>query len=288
MVDFFESPGHATKVLDELVKKFTFKGKETVFETGCELYKDVLTLLKISLNNTHLNENEIDKDVNEFFMKITELHGYFRGKKLDNESLRDDPEYKKETRVRLLKLSYCRNAIEHIKQVVWHVNHLVRISADMHDGSVPPKPLILRSHKDYFNMQNPPRPDDRKGVDKKIEQSPYEQLLTWLLGRCFDLQLRKRNDMVYQQQMVKYAGKTWGSRAWTYATLGSQRDGIEGSTVEAMVYVLTCKEENPDMWSLFVNLRSSDRIVNYLRASEDNEFPLLKPERPYLSFKNGI
>ena len=291
MVDFFESPGHAAEVLDEYVKKFTFKGclqKQTFFEKGCELYKDVLALHNISPDQKYINENEIDRDVNEFYLKITELHYYFKQKNLHDESLGDGPGYKVQTRLRLLKLSYCRNAIEHIKQVVWHVNHLIRLSDDMSDGSVPPMPSILHSQQDYFNTQNPTRPDDRKGSDKKNEHSPYEQLLRWLLGRCLVLQLRKRNDMVYQQRMVKFAGKTWGSRAWTYATLGSQRDGFEGSTVEAMVYVLTCKEENPDMWSLFVNLRSPDRIVNYLRTSEDLEFPLLKPERRYLSFLNGI
>ena len=117
--------------------------------------------------------------------------------------------------------------------------------------------------------------------------SEYEKVLMHVLDYTARLNLRKAEGLVYKERMVWCGGAAYGSHAWELVEFEVERPS-EASSIKTMVYHICRREVDYDMWRRIMQPRVVESVVKHLSEAPDLEFPFLKRDYRYISFRNGV
>lgn len=116
-----------------------------------------------------------------------------------------------------------------------------------------------------------------KFIDK-TDNTPYQNLLLYLLECCYKANYRKYGTYLYAQTISNYQGEQYRTHAWE-----------EVMTFPSFIHSCVRKETRYEQWQNFTSQRDLiGPLCKYLEQCKDPELPELTPDRHVFAFKNGL
>jgi hypothetical protein len=106
----------------------------------------------------------------------------------------------------------------------------------------------------------------------------FQSFLIYLLNNLRMKGYRKKGGNCYEQKIVVYNGKRYGTRAWEFK-----------ETIREFIYKCVNKSVNYEQWKNMLSSRDNvNHAAQYLMNSSDAEFPFLNISRYLHAYRNGI
>lgn len=159
---------------------------------------------------------------------------------------------------------------------------------------------LLHAHKNYLKALDPQidsgaptslDPFQYMPFDPLAKNNPYQELLLFVLLQMKDRGYKKFRGTCWRSIMTEFIEvdgerKRFATLAWEPAT-DEQNYPID---MEKFILMVIKKEDHFKQWQNLTtngmtNLRN---LADYLKSSNEEEFMTLRPDRDYISFKNGI
>ena len=116
-----------------------------------------------------------------------------------------------------------------------------------------------------------------KFIDK-TDNTPYQNLLLYLLDCCYKANYRKYGTYLYAQIISTYKGVRYRTHAWE-----------EVMTFPAFIHSCVRKETRYEQWQNFTSQRDLiGPLCKYFELCKDSELPELTPDRHIFAFQNGV
>jgi hypothetical protein len=112
-------------------------------------------------------------------------------------------------------------------------------------------------------------------VNGEKPPTPFQALLLFLLDQIYLNGFRRFNDACYRQIKTR---EGHGTHAWERV-----------NSIEEFVFSCVRKEDHFAMWcNLTANPNNGQKAVDFLKVTNDLQFPVLKKDRHVFAFSNGI
>lgn len=244
------SKENAINELDKLIKLWLTEVNSS--STLEEVLRIGLCNFGMTRGKKEISMDNIQKGYKHCIYQVLTLYNYFRSNKIIKEK---HPETKQEYFIIFSKLL----------EIIYYTEQTVRGGIRMR--------IVL--DPDYESTMNDDIGLFRFNEINLSDNSPYQNLVLFLLRKLYENQWRRYKEYVY---CMIFNEKGQFTYSWK-----------EKMTIKQFVHKCTNKEGNYKMWHNATKNKSNIRdAIDYLENCDSAEFPELKKERRVFSFKNGV